>query len=155
MDANLIRRFASHRIGSALPLAGEAFSLCYQSVFNFWGTVRMPFEIKGDELLSAKIAVRLTPIEKDKLRQDADLAAFSVSELVRRRYFGRPIIAEADMLVIRELTRIAAQQRQLGALIKKINRESREVYSDQVSDTIAEMAKVVRLLASAIEKVAG
>ena len=115
----------------------------------------MPFEIKGDEPLSSKIAVRLTPTEKDKLRQDADLAALSVSELVRRRYFGRPIIAESDMVVIRELTRIAAQQRQLGALIKKINRESREVYSQQVSDTIEEMEKVVRLLASAIEKVAG
>jgi hypothetical protein len=115
----------------------------------------MPFEIIGDEPLSAKIAVRLTPAEKDKLRQDADLAALSVSELVRRRYFGRPIIAESDMVVIRELTRIAAQQRQLGALIKKINRESREVYSEQVSDTIKEMEKVVRLLASSIEKVAG
>jgi len=115
----------------------------------------MPFEINVDEALSSKIAVRLTPAEKGKLLQDADIAALSVSELVRRRYFGRPIIAEADMLVIREMARIAAQQRQLGALMKKINRESREVYSEQVSDTIKEMEKVVRLLAAEIEKVAG
>lgn len=114
----------------------------------------MPFEIKGDEPLSSKIAVRLTPIEKDKLRQDADLAALSVSELVRRRYFGGPIIAEADRAVIRELTRIARQQRQIGALIKKINRESREVYSETVSDAIKEMNNVIRLLASEIERIA-
>jgi hypothetical protein len=61
----------------------------------------MPFEVQGDAPLTAKIAVRLQPAEKGQLREDADLAGISVSELVRRRYFGRPIVANADLMMIK------------------------------------------------------
>ena len=61
----------------------------------------MPFEVQGDAPLTEKIAVRLQPAEKAQLREDADLAGISVSELVRRRYFGRPIVANAA--IAREL----------------------------------------------------
>ena len=57
----------------------------------------MPFSVQGAEALTEKIAVRLTPAEKAKLREDADLAGLSVSELVRRRYFGRRIVHHADL----------------------------------------------------------
>ena len=67
----------------------------------------MPFEIQGVEALSDKIAVRLTPAEKAKLREDADLAGLSVSELVRRRYFGRKIVPRADLKVARQISKTA------------------------------------------------
>lgn len=73
----------------------------------------MPFEIKGRFPLDAIVNVRLTKDEKDHLKEDAALSGMSVSELVRRRYFGRPIIAHADIVIIREL-------RRLGGLLKHL-----------------------------------
>ncbi len=74
----------------------------------------MPFEQRGAEPLDAVINVRLTKAEKARLLEDAGLAAMSMSELVRRRYFGRPILASADHAVIREL-------RRLGSLLKHLH----------------------------------
>ncbi|WP_232484080.1 plasmid mobilization protein [Burkholderia gladioli] len=82
----------------------------------------MPFAVKGAEALTEKIAVRLTPDEKARLRDDAELAGVSVSELVRRRYFGRPIVANTDMVMVRELRRI-------GGLLKHIHNTTDGVYS--------------------------
>lgn len=127
-----------------LPLRGAVSS---------WGRA-MPFGIKGDEALSAKIAVRLSDAEKDQLRADADLAGLSVSELVRRRYFGRPIIAETDMAAIRELTRVAAQQRQLGGLLKQLNAQSDAMYSRQVSDALEALTALTRSIGEQIDRVA-
>ena len=50
----------------------------------------MPFKTHGLDPLSAVINVRLTATEKTRLKEDADLAGLSLSELVRRRYFGKP-----------------------------------------------------------------
>jgi hypothetical protein len=55
--------------------------------------------------LDAAMKVRLSRADLERLREDADVAALSVSELVRRRYFGRPIIAHADLVMVRELRR--------------------------------------------------
>jgi len=60
----------------------------------------MPFTVQGLEPLDAVVNVRLTASEKARLREDADLAGLSVSELVRRRYFGRPIVAHADAVLL-------------------------------------------------------
>ena len=59
----------------------------------------MVFETLGAEPLGAMLRLRLTASEKERLREDADLAGLSMSELVRRRYFGRPIIANADAII--------------------------------------------------------
>ena len=56
----------------------------------------MVFSVQGAEELDDRINVRLTRDEKVRLKEDADLAGLSMSELVRRRYFGRPIIASAE-----------------------------------------------------------
>ena len=56
----------------------------------------MPQTRKETEPLTERIGVRVTAGEKARLREDAVLASLSVSELVRRRYFGRPILARAD-----------------------------------------------------------
>ena len=50
--------------------------------------------------------VRLTAAEKAKLREDAELASLSVSEFVRRRSLGRPVLAKVNAAVIRELRRL-------------------------------------------------
>jgi len=71
----------------------------------------MPQTRKETEPLTERIGVRVTAGEKARLREDAALASLSVSELVRRRYFGRPILARADQAMVREL-------RRLGGLLK-------------------------------------
>ena len=92
----------------------------------------MPFAVKGAEALTEKIAVRLTPDEKMRLRDDAELAGVSVSELVRRRYFGRPIVANADMVMVRELRRI-------GGLLKHIHNTTDGVYSRETAQALGEI----------------
>ena len=89
----------------------------------------MPFETLGSEPLDAVINVRLTASEKTRLKEDADLAALSMSELVRRRYFGRPIIANADAVMLKELRRI-------GGLLKHIHNESSGIYSKDTAQAL-------------------
>ena len=78
------------------------------------------------EPLDAVINVRLTAAEKARLKEDADAAGLSVSELVRRRYFGRPIVANADAVMLKEV-------RRLGGLLKHIHSESRGAYSKETA----------------------
>lgn len=101
----------------------------------------MPFQTKCDVPLRAKIAVRLQAEEKAALREDADIAGLSVSELVRRRYFGRPIIADADMTMIREL-------RRLGGLLKHVHLQSSGVYSSQTAQAIQAVHAYIERLAN-------
>ncbi|WP_320534686.1 plasmid mobilization protein [Robbsia andropogonis] len=99
----------------------------------------MPFAVKGAEALTEKIAVRLTPDEKTRLRDDAELAGVSVSELVRRRYFGRPIVANADMVMVRELRRI-------GGLLKHIHNTTDGVYSRETAQALVEITGQIKKL---------
>lgn len=99
----------------------------------------MPFKTSGLEPLDKVINVRLTSAEKDKLKEDADFAAISMSALVRRRYFGRPIVANANAVMIREL-------RRLGGLLKHVHNQSGGVYSQQTTETLAEVKAYIRRL---------
>jgi hypothetical protein len=99
----------------------------------------MPFEVRGTEPLTAVVNVRLTPGEKDRLKEDAELAGLSVSELVRRRYFGRPIIASADMVMVRELRRI-------GGLLKHVHTESNGAYSHSTASALVELKTYIERL---------
>ena len=65
----------------------------------------MVFKTIGLDPLDAIINVRLTNEEKMRLQDDADMAALSMSALVRARYFGRPVIANADHVMVKELRR--------------------------------------------------
>ncbi len=91
--------------------------------------------------LDAVVNVRLTAAEKSRLQEDARLANLGVSELVRRRYFGRPIISHADIQVVKEL-------RRLGGLLKHIHNQSGGMYS---SDTASAMGAIRNY----IDKLAG
>jgi hypothetical protein len=104
----------------------------------------MPFTIQGSEPLTAVVNVRLTPGEKERLKDDAELAGVSVSELVRRRYFGRPLVASADMVIVREL-------RRLGGLLKHVHNESKGVYSTLTASVIAELRKAIEKLSQGVK----
>jgi len=91
------------------------------------------------EPLDAVINVRLTAAEKARLKEDADLAGVSVSELVRRRYFGRPIVANADAVMLKEM-------RRLGGLLKHIHNESGGVYSKETAATLVAIKAYIERL---------
>src|SRR6218665_2778014 len=98
----------------------------------------MPFEIKGGEALTERIGGRVTAGEKVQLKEDADDAGLSVSELVRRRYFGRKLVARADEKRSRSLNRI-------GGLLKRSHNEWRGPYS-------AETARALRQVYSYLDR---
>ena len=97
------------------------------------------FEKLGAEALDAIVNVRLTTEEKERLRDDADMAALSMSALIRARYFGRPVVAHADQVMIKEL-------RRLGGLMKHLHNESNGAYA-------AETSAALQLLGDAIRRV--
>ena len=99
----------------------------------------MPTE---DDRLSAVVNVRLTAAEKARLKDDADLAGLSVSEFVRRRSLGRPIIAQADAVTIKEL-------RRLGGLVKHLHNESGGIYSRETAAALVALRGYIEQLASA------
>lgn len=101
----------------------------------------MVFETKGPQPLDAVVSLRLTKSEKERLQDDADLAGLSMSELVRRRYFGRPIIANADAVMLKELRRI-------GGLIKDTHNKTDGIYSKETSDILISLKTYIDKLAS-------
>ena len=92
----------------------------------------MVFAKIGDDSLDAKLDLRLTLEEKKRLKEDAYLAGMSMSALVRARYFGRPIIANTNQVMIREL-------RKQGSLLNKVHIESGGAYS---ADTAAALVLI-------------
>jgi len=101
----------------------------------------MVFEVKGSVALTERVTLRLASDEKDKLRLDADLAGLSVSEIVRRHYFGRPVIANSDLAMIKEL-------RRMGGLINQLHIASAGAYSEQTSAAIDSIVKYIDTLTS-------
>ena len=86
--------------------------------------------------------LRLSAREDEKLQTQADSAGLSVSEYMRRLFFGgRPIIARTDDQTIREL-------RRLGGLLKhhfEVVKQTGNV------DTLSELDAALRAIRRAIE----
>jgi hypothetical protein len=99
----------------------------------------MPFQQRGEDPLDTVVNVRLTVAEKRRLTEDADLAALTMSALIRRRYFGRPVIASADMVMLREL-------RRLGGLLKHIHNQSGGVYSRETVGALIALKAYIEVL---------
>jgi hypothetical protein len=101
----------------------------------------MVFKTLGLEGLDAVVNVRLLVAEKERLQDDADMAGMSMSALVRARYFGRPIIANADALMIKELRRVAGSLRDIhntsGGAYSKDTAAALVVLVDYISDLSA------------------
>lgn len=92
-----------------------------------------------EERLDAVVNVRLSTAEKESLKLDAELAGLSVSELVRRRYFNRPIVSRTNLTAINEL-------RRLGGLVKTIHNDSAGAYNQETYDVLVEIKKAIKEL---------
>ena len=90
----------------------------------------MPFRRKGVVGLTERLDVRVAPTEKAQLRGMARDAGLAVSELVRCRALGRPVISRTDATTIREL-------RRLGGLLKKVHIDSAGAYSEATAGALA------------------
>lgn len=97
---------------------------------------------KAASRLQRRRTLRLTAEEEDRLTRQAATAGISVSEYMRRLFFGgRPIIAKTDDLTIREL-------RRLGGLLKhhfEVVKQTGNV------DTLSELDAALRAIRRAIE----
>ncbi|WP_263358607.1 plasmid mobilization protein [Acidicapsa ligni] len=71
----------------------------------------MPFVLRDKERASLRFEMRLSPAEREQLRDEADLAGISISELVKRRALGQPVHAAIDLTMIRELRRLGGLQK--------------------------------------------
>ena len=101
----------------------------------------MPFRRKGSMGLTARLDVRVAPGEKGVLGVNARDAGLTVSELVRLRALGRPVVSRTDATTIREL-------RRLGGLLKLVHTESGGAYRQQT-------AELLTMLRAAVCKLAG
>jgi len=79
--------------------------------------------------LDACLEFRLRQAEKDEIQENAALAGMTMSEYIRRRALGRPVLAAADIAVVREL-------RRLGGLAKHLHVNSGGVYSKETADVL-------------------
>ena len=64
---------------------------------------------KKEGLTAARkwVTIRVTLDEKNRLLQQAGIAGLSLSEYMRRRFFGgRPLVAQADAMMASELRRV-------------------------------------------------
>lgn len=132
---------------SSCPLApGVAFAACYQAVFK--GVARVPFVCIGDEPLTAKLALRLQPDERDALRAEADARGVSMSALVRDLYFGgAPVVSDVNRDLVAELIR-------LGALVRSAwdaAGASQSPYFPPLAEAIVDLQKFARTLAGKIK----
>ena len=82
--------------------------------------------------LKEYVPVRMTPEEKVRLRESADVAGLSVSELIRRCCFSRIITSKTDLMMVREL-------RRLGGLVKHIHNESHGAYSEATAGILRQI----------------
>lgn len=94
-----------------------------------------------EEYKSVRIGIRMAPPEYERLKHEASLAGISVSEFVRRRIFGRPIIPATDLIMVREL-------RRLGGLFKHSLVVSKGAYKSEVSQAMASIRNFIDKLAN-------
>ena len=97
---------------------------------------------KATSRLQRRRTLRLTAEEEERLTRQAATAGISVSEYMRRLFFGgRPIIARTDDQTIREL-------RRLGGLLKH---HCEVVKRTGSAGSLAELDAALRVIRKAIE----
>ena len=97
----------------------------------------MTFKVEGSEPLVARLHLRVTPGEKQRVVEDAELAGLTVSEFMRRRALGRPVLAAVDLQLQRELHRI-------GGLLKHVHNESHGAYSSLTAAMLVELRNCIQ-----------
>jgi hypothetical protein len=102
----------------------------------------MPYAVEdGEEPRTEWVEIRLKASEKQRIKDEAELAGLTVSEFVRRRALGKRILASADLATIREL-------RRLGGLFKHVHLTSGGVYSKDTAAAIADIRKFIDQLSA-------
>jgi hypothetical protein len=104
----------------------------------------MPFNQLGPEPLDAVIHLRVTLEEREEIEAAAKAAAMSRSQYIRRRIFGRKVIAKTDAQMVAEL-------RRLGGLLKLIHNESEGAYSQQTGAMLRELGAAIERVGAAEE----
>ncbi len=69
----------------------------------------MPFHVVGEAPMTESIELRMKPREKQRLRDDAELAGTTISEFVRRRALAKRVLAATDLATVRHLRRLGAE----------------------------------------------
>jgi hypothetical protein len=100
----------------------------------------MPFRNKGPTGLTQRLDVRVAPAEKAEIRAIAASAGLAVSDLVRLRALGRPVVSRTDATTIREL-------RRLGGLLKMVHLDSGGAYSEQTGAALSELRAAIARVA--------
>lgn len=96
----------------------------------------MVFEKKCSEGMEGRLNLRCPLSEELQIREDADIAGIAISEMVRARYFGRPIVTHTDRIMIKEL-------RRLGGLLKLVHIESSGAYNKQTADALLQISNYI------------
>ena len=90
-----------------------------------------------EEQRQKRIYARLTEEEYSDLQEQADVAAISLSEYVRRRIFGRQVVSKLDLRTLAEL-------RRLGGLVKHVFSEGGGAYSELTRDALQALTACAR-----------
>lgn len=97
---------------------------------------------KATSRLQRRRTLRLTAEEEDRLTRQAATAGISVSEYMRRLFFGgRPIIAKTDDQTIRELRRLGGLLKHHFDVVKRTGN----------TGTLSELDATLRAIRRAIE----
>ena len=97
---------------------------------------------KATNRFQKRRTLRLTAEEDERITRQAETAGISVSEYMRRLFFGgRPIIARTDDQTIRELRRLGGLLKHHFDMVKRI----------ESVDTLAELDAALRKIRYAIE----
>jgi len=92
------------------------------------------------ESLDEVINVRISAVEKESLREAAEVAGLSLSAYCRRRFLGHAVVAKTDLAMIRELRRI-------GGLLKRTHTESGGAYRDETAGALRDLREAIERLA--------
>ena len=92
-----------------------------------------------EEQRQKRIYARLTEEEYSNLKAQADVAAISLSEYVRRRIFERQVASKLDLRTLAEL-------RRLGGLVKHVFSEGGGAYSELTRDALQALTSCARTL---------
>ncbi len=91
------------------------------------------------------VTIRVTEREKTRLTEQAEIAGLSLSEYMRRRFFGgRPLAAHTDLSTVAELRRI-------GGLLKHNFETLRQAKAPQ--EILEQQEAALRKLVWAIQKI--
>ena len=91
------------------------------------------------------VTIRVTEREKTRLAEQAEIAGLSLSEYMRRRFFGgRPLVAHTDLSTVAELRRI-------GGLLKHNFETLRQAKASK--DILEKQEDALRNLVWAIQKI--